>query len=106
MAAGPLLRLVNRGLHVAQHRAPIRIGDELAGIGDFVRRISALEIRLLAIEQRRRNGRIAIGGEAIAHRPDVMIDAKDFLNDDDAALGRPARVGAIGAELEAVRRDK
>ena len=82
------LRLVDGGLHVAHHCAPIGIGDELARVGDFVRRIAALEIRLLAIEQSRRYRSIAIGGETIADRADVMIDAKDFLDDDDAALGR------------------
>jgi hypothetical protein len=35
-----------------------------------------------------------------------MIDAKDFLDDDNATLGRPARIGAVGAELETVRGDK
>ena len=104
--SGALLRLVDCGLHVAQHCTPIGIGDELAGIGDFVRRIAALEIRLLAIEYRGSNCRVAIGGEAVAYRADVVIDAKDFLDDDDAALGRPARVGAIGAEFETVRRNK
>jgi hypothetical protein len=36
----------------------------------------------------------------------MMIDAKDFLNHDDAALGRSAWIGAIGAELKTVRGDK
>src|SRR5216684_7217038 len=43
-----LLELVDRGLHVLEHRAPIRIGDELARIGNLVRRIAAFEILLLA----------------------------------------------------------
>src|SRR5580700_6104833 len=31
-----------------------------------------------------------------------MINAEDFLNDDDAALGRPRRIDAICTELVAV----
>src|SRR5580704_17113550 len=31
-----------------------------------------------------------------------MINAEDFLNDDDSALGRPRRIDAIGTELVAV----
>ena len=104
IATGPLfLQFVDRGLHVAQHRAPIGIGDELARIGDLVGRIAAFEIRLLTVEHRGRQRRIAFAGQPVAHRADVMIDAEDFLNDDDAALGFSGRIGAIGAELEIVR---
>jgi hypothetical protein len=31
-----------------------------------------------------------------------MIDAKDFLNEDDAGFGFAGRIGAVGAELETV----
>ena len=82
------LEFVDRGLNVAQHRAPIRIGDEFARIGDLVGRVAGFEIRLLAVEHRRRQRRIAFAGETVADRADVMIDAENFLNDDDAALRR------------------
>src|SRR5262249_39854243 len=49
-----LLELVDRRLRVAQHCAPIGIGDEFARIGDLVRRIAGFEVLLLTIEQRRR----------------------------------------------------
>ena len=105
MATGPFfLQFVDRGLHVAQHRAPIRIGDEFARIGDLVGRVAAFEIRLLAIEHRRRQRRIAFAGQPIAHRADVMIDAENLLDEDDAALGLAGRIGAIGAEFETVGR--
>ena len=61
---------------------------------------------MLTIENRRRHSRIALVGEAVADGADVMIDAEDFLNDDDAALRRPARLGAIGTELETVGCDE
>jgi hypothetical protein len=82
------------------------LATNLRALAIFVRRIAALEIRLLAIEQGRRHGRVTFAGKTIAHRANVMIDAKYLLNDDNAALGRSARLGAIGAELEAIRGDK
>jgi hypothetical protein len=33
----------------------------------------------------------------------MMINAEDFLNEDDAPFGFSGRIGAIGAELETVR---
>jgi hypothetical protein len=33
----------------------------------------------------------------------MMIDAKDFLNEDDAPFGFAGGIGAIGAKLETVR---
>ena len=61
---------------------------------------------MLTIEQSRCYGDVALAGETVAHRANVMIDAENFLNDDDAALGCPARLSAIGAEFEAIRSDK
>ena len=45
-----LLEVVDGRLRVPHHRPPVGIGDEFAGIGDLVRRITAFEILLLAIE--------------------------------------------------------
>jgi hypothetical protein len=72
------------------------------GIGDLVRRVAALEILSLPVEQGRRHGGVALAGQPIADRADVMIDAEDFLDDHDAALGGARRVGAIGAQLKLV----
>jgi hypothetical protein len=33
----------------------------------------------------------------------MMIDAKNFLNKDDAAFGFAGGIGAVGAELETIR---
>src|SRR5262249_1672633 len=98
-----LFQFVDRRLHVAQHRLPIGAGDELARIGNLVGGVAGFEIRLLAIEHRRRHRSIAFAGEPVAYRPDVMIDAEDFLNKDNAAFGFAGRIGTIGAELETVR---
>ena len=103
MATGPTpLSFVDCRLSVAHHRTPIGIGDELARIGDLVRRVAALEVLRLPVEQRRRNRGIAFAGQPVADRANVMIDAEDFLNDHDAALGRARRVGAISAQLKLV----
>ena len=103
MATGPdAFELVDRRLGVAHHRAPIRIGDEFARIGDLVGRVAAFEILGLPVEQGRRHGGVAFAREPVADRADVMVDAEDFLNDHDAALGRARGIGAIGAQLELV----
>jgi hypothetical protein len=61
---------------------------------------------MLTIEQSRRYGDVALASETVAHRANVVIDAKDLLNDDDAALGRSAWLSAVGAELETIRSDQ
>ena len=70
---------------------------------DLVRRIAALEIAHEAVEHRRRHRDIAFGGEPVAQRADVMIDAENLLHDDHAALRLAGRIGAIGAERMRVR---
>ena len=97
-----LLEFVDGGLRILEHRTPIRVGDVLARIGDFVRRIAAFEVLLLSIEQRRCNRGIAFAREPVADRPDVMIDAEYFLDDHDTAFGRAGRIGAIGTQLKLV----
>jgi len=103
MATGPsYLELVDRGLGVLHHGVPVRVGDELARAGDLVGRVAALEALLGAIEQRRRDRRVAFLRQPIADVADVVVDAEDFLNDHDAAFGRSRRISAIGAQLMAV----
>ncbi|KAH2775413.1 hypothetical protein KXW38_002350, partial [Aspergillus fumigatus] len=94
---------VYRGLGVPQHCGEIQIGDEFAGIGDFVRRVAALEVRLEPVEDRRRDRDIAFGGKAVAHRADMVVDAEDLLDHHDGPLGGTRGIGTIPAELESVR---
>src|SRR5258705_2916544 len=94
---------IDRGLGVTQHLGPVGICDELARVGYFIRRVAALEIRLDAVEDRRRNRDIAGACQPVADRADVVIDAKDFLDHDDGRLGRASGIGAIGAQFESVR---
>src|SRR3977135_3083886 len=72
-------------------------------MGGLVGRVAAFEIRLNAIEHRRRDREISQRGEAIAHRANVMIDAKNLLDHHQAALRLPLRLRAISTELETVR---
>ena len=64
--------------------------------------VARLVVLLHAIVDRRRDGDVAMRGVEIGGGADVMVDAEDFLNDDDAALGRAGRSGQIGADLDAV----
>jgi len=72
-------------------------------IGDLVGRVAAFEIRLNAIEHRRRDREISQRGEAIAHRANVVIDAENLLDHHQAALRLSLRLRAISTELETVR---
>src|SRR5581483_11378507 len=42
---------------------------------------------------------VAVGGELVGHRLDVVVDPEDLLNDHDATPGRAARSGKVGADL-------
>ena len=97
------LELFDRGVGVAHHRVPVGLGDEGARLLDLGRRVAGLEILLRAVEQRRRHRGIAIAGEVVADLADVLVDAENLLDDDDAALRRAGRIGPIGAELETCR---
>ena len=48
---------------------------------------------MLAVEQGRGDGDITVGGKPVAHLLDVLVDPKDFLDDDD---GGPANALAGG----------
>ena len=56
----------------------------------------------LAVEQRRCHRDVAFIGEPVADVADVIVDSENLLDDDDAALRRALRIGAVGAEAVAV----
>ena len=58
--------------------------------------IAKVYISLSAVKKRRRNGHISICCEAITDLLNVGIDTKNFLNDDEPALGPTIGVGPIG----------
>src|SRR4029450_10526540 len=51
------------------------------------------------VEETRRQREIAVGCKLVGHRPDVVVDAEDLLDDHDPALGRALRGGGIGTDL-------
>src|SRR5229473_5675218 len=57
---------VDAGRGIAQHRRPVRIGDELARHRDLIGRIAGGEIGLDAVEDSRRDGDIALACETVA----------------------------------------
>ncbi len=88
---------------IAHHGGPVDLGYEAARVLDFGRRIAAFEIRRHAVKYRRRHRGIAECRKAVADIADVMIDAENLLDNHEAALWLAGRIGAITAELEAVR---
>src|SRR5262249_45086443 len=97
-----LLEFIDGGLRILKHRIPIRICDEFSRIRDFVGRIATLETLLGSVEQRGRDRRIALGREAVANRPDGLVNAEDLLNNDHATLRRASRINSVRAEFVAV----
>ncbi len=105
MPTGPAdFQLFDCGVGVAHHCVPVRLGDEGTRLLDLGRRITRLVVLLRPVEQRRRDRGVAFLGKVVADLADVLVDAENLLNDDDAALRRAGRIGAIGAKLEAVGR--
>ena len=66
-------------------------------------RVAELDARLDAVEEARCQREIAVLRELVGHRLDVVIDAENLLDHDDAALGRALRRGEIGADLSGGR---
>ena len=50
-----------------------------AALLDLVLRIAELDAAAHAVEERGRDGRIALGGKAVRHRADVAVHAEDLL---------------------------
>ena len=101
----PALRTsVDRRRDVEQHIGAVELaGDRHAALNARAV-IADFEAGLGAVEQGRRDRQIAMRGVEVGDRANVMIDAHDFLNDDNAAARRAGGVGAPGAEFEAVAR--
>src|SRR5882762_1694113 len=79
------------------------LGAQLAAFLDIGRRVAEVDVLLHAVEHRRRDRHVAVGGEAVGHFLDVAVDAEDFLDHDDGAARFAGGVGAVGGEPLAVR---
>ena len=94
------------GAHIEQRLVVV----ELAAPGDAppdldVRRlVGELDTPLDPVEQRRRDGHVAVRRVAVDHGTDVAVHAEDLLDDHHGAVhsGIARRIGAVGVELEAV----
>ena len=51
------------------------------------------------VEKARRQRDVAVGRELVGDGSDVVIDAEDLLDDDDATLGGTRRNSKVGADL-------
>jgi hypothetical protein len=62
----------------------VGLGLVFAAQDDVILAVAELDASLEAVEQRRRDGDIAFGREAVGNVADVDVDAENFLNDDNA----------------------
>src|ERR1043166_4055405 len=90
--------------HVQKRELGGRLGLELASLCSIRRRVPDLEIALIAIEQRRRDGDVAVLREAVADAAHMAVHAEDLLHDDDRAayLRLALRPGTISRYSETV----
>src|SRR5215217_1998123 len=93
------LQLLDRRLDVLDRLVAPELGHVLAALGDGVGRVAELDAGLDVVEEPRRQREIAVGRELVGHRPDMVVDAEDLLDDHDAALGRALRRGKVGGDL-------
>src|SRR6202012_3686733 len=81
---------LDRGFDVAQHLLAIDLAGDRHAARSRVSVVAGLEIGLDMLENRRRDGEIALGREPVGDLPDMGVDAEDLLDDDDSAA-RSAR---------------
>ena len=91
--------VLHRRAHVQHDRLPGQRRAQRPPTGGVVGRIGQLDAALDPVEQRRRDGQITLGGEAVGDVADVGGDAEDLLADHQAGPGRAVRSGEIGTEL-------
>ena len=91
-----------RGGDVAQRGIGQRPGLQLPAPGDVGRRVTDVHAALVAVEQRRRDHEVAVGGKPVADAADVAVDAEDLLRDDDRSARRADRIRAPCRQPEAV----
>ena len=71
------------GLDVGHHLGVVQLHAIPAALVDVLLGVAQLHTPLGPVEDRRRNDRIALGCETIAHVAHVVVDAEDLLDDDD-----------------------
>jgi hypothetical protein len=94
---------VARGGDVAEGGVGVRLPLHVAADHDVAFAVTDLEIGLDAVEQGGRDGRVTVRREAVSHFADVVVDAEDLLDHDDAAARLAGRVSAVRRKLVPIR---
>ena len=91
---------VARGGDVGERVVDAGFRLELASLGDVLGRVTQVDIRGVAIEQRRCDRHVAVRGVAVADAANVAVHPEDLLGDDD---GAPRRGGGVRAPCRDAR---
>jgi hypothetical protein len=75
--------------------------SDFATTRDIVRGVAQIDSMLVPLEERRRDRKITISGEAVADAADMRIHPEDLLGNDQPAARLARWVGSIGDALEA-----
>src|SRR5712691_6367788 len=89
---------------VLDHVVHVDLAADAAAELDVLRLVAGLEAALGAIEDGRGQRHVTLRGEAVGDLPDVAVDAKDLLDDDEPALGGALGRRPVARELVAVFR--
>src|SRR3970282_1933141 len=79
---------------VLDHVVDVDLAADAAPALDVGGLVAGVKAALGAGEDGRRQGDVAVGGEAVGYVPDVGVDAEDLLDDDEAGLRFARRRGA------------
>ncbi len=91
-----------RRLDVEQHVVHADLVDHRPADGESIRPVAELDAGLATIKQRRRDAVVAVGRVAVRDFSDMLVDAKNLLDDDEpASMLHPGR-RLIGRKLVAV----
>src|SRR5215468_679240 len=93
------LQLLDRRLDVLHRLVEAELGHVLAALGDGVGRIAQLDAGLDVVEEARGERKIALLGELVGDRLDVMVDPEDLLDHHNTALGCAVRRREVSADL-------
>ena len=87
----------DRGGDVARHLLAVDLAGDRHAARSRVSVVAGLELGLDMLENPRRDGEIALGREPVRDIPDMRIDAKNLLDDDDSAARLSGGIGAPGS---------
>src|SRR5579883_1151534 len=92
----------DRGRQILQRLLGLELLNVAAGLIDLGRAVAEVDSTPYTVEERWRDGGVALRREAVGYRANVPVDAEDLLDHDDGALRTARRRSQIGLELVAV----